>query len=72
MHDIMTGYFVPNSTDITNNMTASFASTINVINGGLECGRGFGYDKVKKRGEYYLEWLNLFGLPAESDLDCGN
>ena len=53
-------------------MTASFASTINVINGGLECGKGLGTDKVKKRGEYYEEWLNFFGLPeTDEDLDCG-
>ena len=53
-------------------MGASFASSINVINGGLECGKGMGTDKVKKRGEYFLEWLNFFNMPAQGDLDCGN
>ena len=72
MHDVMTGYYTPNSVDHGQNMTNSFATTINIINGGLECGRGFGYDKVVKRGEYFLEWLNFFGLPAETNLDCGN
>lgn len=72
MHDVMTGWFTPNSIDLSSNITNSFATTINIINGGLECGKGFGYDKVVKRGEYFLEWLNFFGLPAESDLDCGN
>lgn len=72
MHDVMTGYFHPNASDISSNIGASFATTINIINGGLECGKGFGYDKVKKRGEYFLEWLNFFDLPAEGDLDCGN
>ena len=56
MHDIMTGYFTPNGVDQGSNMTADFKSTINVINGGLECGKGFGYDKVVKRGEYFKEW----------------
>lgn len=72
MHDVITGYYEPNGTDSANNMTSSFATTINIINGGLECGKGFGYDKVVKRGEYFLEWLNFFGLPAEGNLDCGN
>ena len=50
MHDVMTGYFEPNATDKSNRMTASFATTINIINGGLECGKGLGTDKVVKRG----------------------
>ena len=25
-----------------------------------------------KRGEYFLNWLDFFDLPAEDDLDCGN
>ena len=53
MHDIVTGYFTPNIIDYMRGMTPSFASTINVINGGLECGKGLNTDKVKKRGEYY-------------------
>lgn len=39
----------------------------------MECGQGIGTnDKVTKRGQYYLEWLNYFNLPTETDLDCGN
>lgn len=72
MHDVMTGFFTPNSTDLASNVKASFATTVNIINGGLECGKGFGYDKVVRRGQYYLKWLNFFGLPDEGDLDCGN
>lgn len=73
MHDVMTGYFIPNATDLSNNMTASFALTTNILNGGLECNWGIGNnDKVLKRGQYYLKWLEYFGLPPETDLDCGN
>ena len=71
MHDVMTGRFIPNDTDLSNNITNSFATTINIINGGLECGKGLGYDKVVKRGSYFTNWLDFFGLPAEDDLDCG-
>jgi len=66
IHDVVTGFFEPNDLDLQVGMTASFASTINIINGGLECGQGEGTsDKVKKRGEYYTEWLNFFDMPAE-------
>lgn len=72
IHDVMTGYFAPNSVDTANNIGAFFATTINIINGGLECGKGLGSAKVVARGNYFTEWLNFFGLPAEGNLDCGN
>ena len=72
MHDVMTGFFEPNQIDLDNNMEATFATTVNIINGGLECGKGFGYDKVVKRGEYFNHWLTYFDLDQESDLDCGD
>ena len=72
MHDVMSGRFIPNQTDMDNNIFNKFSTTINIINGGLECGKGLGYDKVVKRGQYFLNWLDFFGLPAEDDLDCGN
>ena len=73
MHDVVTGYFTPNSTDLGKNITNSFATTTNIINGGLECNKGIGgnYAAVS-RAEYYTEWLNFFGLPGETDLDCGS
>jgi len=70
MHDIMTGFYEPNATDLAGNFTQSFGTTINVINGGQEC--GFVNDKATKRGEYYLKWLQFFGMPAESGLGCEN
>ena len=42
----MTGFYEPNDNDLAVNIEANFATTINIINGGLECGKGFGYDKV--------------------------
>ena len=37
-----------------------FGMTINIINGGLECGSAFNYDKVRNRVGYYLTYLNIF------------
>ena len=44
MHDVMTGFFVPNAIDIANNIGDTFGTTINIINGGMEC--GFWNDKA--------------------------
>jgi len=49
IHDVMIGNFKPNSIDLANNIKASFATTINIINGGLECGQP-GNSKVISRG----------------------
>jgi len=38
MHDILTGFFVPNDVDKAQGIKGQFGSTINVINGGRECG----------------------------------
>ena len=38
MHDIVTGFWQPNSADSAAGLTTGFGTTINVINGGLECG----------------------------------
>jgi len=66
----MTGFYVPNSSDLDKNFTATFGTTINIINGGHECGHAD--ERAAKRGEYYLEWLNFFGMPAENGLSCAN
>ena len=39
MHDVMTGFFVPNAADVAGKFAANFGTTINIINGGFECGQ---------------------------------
>ena len=58
MHEVVTGFFKPNTADSDSNLTASFATTNNIINGALECGQGIGVDsKVQDRASYFLSWL---------------
>jgi hypothetical protein len=68
MHDVMTGFFEPNDIDKGAKITNTFGTTINIINGGLEC--GMENSKAASRGEYYLKWLNFFGMPPEDGLGC--
>ena len=71
MHDVMTGFFVPNAKDKAANFGATFGTTINIINGGYECGNGS--SKSVSRGQYYTKWLEFFGMPAEpSGIGCAN
>lgn len=50
MHDVMTGWFIPNDKDKAANVTATFGTTTNIINGGFECGGGSGSEKSIRRG----------------------
>jgi hypothetical protein len=41
MHEVATRFFEPNSADESTGNTATFGATINIINGGIECGKGY-------------------------------
>ena len=72
MHDVVTGYFLPNELDKAAGIMGGFGTTINIINGNVECG---GENKEsEKRARYYRRFLEHFKLPSEDDdkLLCKN
>jgi len=73
MHDVVSGFFEPNAADAAAGIRGGFGSTINIINGGIECGGGTN-SKAESRGEYYLEFLSEFGIDTadEEDLSCAS
>lgn len=65
-HMVMTETWTPRSSDISKNRTFGLGTTINVINGGLECG-GSWDDRGKGRVKYYKKFADIIGvdyLPA--------
>ena len=38
MHDVVVGHWVPNEVDLSAGIKSGFGATINIINGGVECG----------------------------------
>lgn len=69
-HMVMTGTWTPRSTDIQYKRTEGLGATINIINGGLECGgswdaRGQGRVKNYKK---YVQYLGVAELPAGKDV----
>ena len=65
---------VPTNADISKGFGPSFGLTTNIINGGLECGKGWETTSSESRISYYTSFLNYFSLPEE-DRDtktCGN
>ena len=55
IHDIVTGFFSPNSSEISTNILAGFGATINIISNGLECNTSDGVESTaaQTRAQYY-------------------
>jgi hypothetical protein len=61
---------VPTDADIAAGITPTFGTTINIINGGHECGKGSETAQATNRIEYYEAFLNHFDLPVEDGTSC--
>ena len=68
MHDVVTGYFEPNTEDEDVGIMGGFGTTINIINGADEC--GFPSVSANNRVEWYEDFLDYFGISDDEDLDC--
>lgn len=68
-HDIMTGNWKPTPADIKNNRLPGFGATVNVINGGIECGKPPA-DRTKYRYAYYTYFCNYFKVAPGSGTEC--
>ena len=67
MHEIMTGYYVPNSYDVDFLfISADFGATISVISDGSECGTGESYETTaaSARASYYTNYCSLLDVAA--------
>lgn len=71
-HQIMTETWKPTENDIKNGRLPGFGSTVNVINGGIECGKGKSFEKTKKRYEYYIYFCKFFDVSPGENISCEN
>ncbi|ANQ48102.1 T9SS type A sorting domain-containing protein [Flammeovirga sp. MY04] len=69
-HDVMVGNWIPTSYDAQNGRSPGFGVTVNIINGGLECGSGTEKDKVLSRIGHYERHSGILGV--STDLDGGS
>ena len=68
-HDIMTGGWVPTAADVAAGRVAGFGMTINVINGGLECGVP-SVPNVLDRIGYFEHFASILGVDPGPHLTC--
>ncbi|GAA4825329.1 glycoside hydrolase family 19 protein [Algivirga pacifica] len=69
-HDVMVGNWVPTSYDLENKRFPGFGVTVNIINGGLECGSGTEKSKVLSRIGHYERHSGI--LNVTTDLNGGS
>ncbi len=69
-HDVMVGNWTPTPYDQERNRKSGFGMTINIINGGVECGSGTEINKVIHRIGHYNRFAGIVGV--NNDLDTTN
>ncbi len=70
-HDVMVGRWSPASTDTAAGRAPGFGMTVNIINGGLECGIPTDA-RVLDRIRFYAHFTALLGTTQGDNLECAN
>lgn len=71
-HDIMIGNWIPNANDSLKGRLPGFGATVNVINGGVECGSGTSLSKTQYRYDYYEYFCKYFNVSPGENVSCEN
>ncbi|MBV8325413.1 chitinase [Chryseobacterium sp.] len=69
-HEVMTGKWQPTEKDKESGRTPGFGTTVNIINGGIECGQPATQPKTKYRYEYYRYFCKYFGVDPGKNITC--
>lgn len=75
-HNVMVNKWLPNELDKTKNRVPGLGMTVNIINGGVECGQGAEKPQVQDRIGYYQRFTDIYKIGTDMDgvhdlSDCG-
>jgi len=70
-HAVITDQWTPSAADNAAGRTPGYGTITNIINGGLECGRGQD-DRVANRIGFYKRYCDVLGVGYGDNLDCYN
>jgi chitinase len=70
-HDVMVGAWEPSAADVAAGRSPGFGMTVNIINGGLECGIPTD-DRVLDRVRFYRRFAELLGVTEGDNLECAS
>ncbi|XP_031094733.1 basic endochitinase-like [Ipomoea triloba] len=71
-HDVITGKWTPSAADKTAGRVPGYGVITNIINGGIECGKGSSTPQEKDRIGFYKRYCGILGVGVGSNLDCAN
>ena len=71
-HDVMSGKWKPSQDDINAGRQPGFGTTLNIINGGQECGKTIELAKTKYRYEYYKYFCKFFKISTGPNVECSD
>ena len=72
MHEVMTGFYVPNTFDTSLNITQGFGTTTNIISQGTECNTSDQKESARaiKRATSYAEYCKVFSINTGTNTGC--
>lgn len=70
-HDVITGRWTPSAADSAAGRVPGYGVITNIINGGLECGKG-SIPRQEDRIGFYKRYCDMMGVPYGNNLDCNN
>jgi hypothetical protein len=69
-HSILSGEWVPTADDRAKGRAPGFGATVNVINGGVECGTGRDMQKTVYRYRYYRYFCAYLHVSPGENIEC--
>lgn len=70
-HDVIINRWTPSAADTSAGRVVGYGVITNIINGGLECGRGRD-NRVEDRIGFYKRYCDIVGVGYGNNLDCYN
>lgn len=70
-HNVITGSWNPSGADSAAGRARGYGAITNIINGGLECGKGWN-SKVEDRIGFFKRYCDILGVGYGNNLDCYN
>jgi len=71
MLGVVEGDWKPNQADLAGGLRTGFGLTTNIINGGIECGKGTETQQARNRVDYYRNFAKYLGVELLGELGCG-
>ena len=69
-HQVMSGEWTPTADDGVKGRKPGFGATVNVINGGVECGTGKDQQKTLNRYQYYRYFCSYLHVSPGENIEC--